>query len=141
MINIWYDTFGLVAIMLAVLIVLIGFWITQKLYNYIYGTTIKVSLWKFVLLFLCIQIIHDVLFYLLVLKTSKPGSNAIFELINNYAKKHGSLSIAGDSFMVVLAVCVAWLLLNNEVSFSTYMICILLSLYMIGYLLYMRWKM
>ena len=141
MINVWYDTFGLVAIMLDVLIVLIGFWITQKLYNYIYGTTIKVSLWKFVLLFLAIQIIHDVLFYLLVLKTSKPGSNAIFELINNYAKKHGSLTIAGDSFMVVLAVCVAWLLLNNEVSFSTYMICILLSLYMIGYLLYMRWKM
>ena len=34
MINIWYDKFGLVAIMLDVLIVLIGFWITQNLYNY-----------------------------------------------------------------------------------------------------------
>ena len=141
MINVWYDTFGLVAIMLDVLIVLIGFWITQKLYNYIYGTTIKVSLWKFLLLFLCIQIIHDFLFYLLVLKPSKAGSNAIFDLIHKYAKKHGSLTIVGDSFMVVLAVCGAWLLLNNDVSFSTYMICILLSLYMIGYLLYMRWKM
>ena len=80
MINVWYDTFGLVAIMLDVLIVLIGFWITQKLYNYIYGTTIKFSLWKFIAIFLCIQIIHDFLFYLLVLKPSKPGSNAIFDL-------------------------------------------------------------
>ena len=140
MINVWYDTFGLVAIMLDVLIVLIGFWITQKLYNYIYGTTIKFSLWKFVLLFLAIQIIHDILFYILVLKPSKPGSNAIFDLINNYGKKHGGLTIVGDSLMVLLAVCLGWLLLTNNVSFSTYMICILLSLYMIGYLLYMKWK-
>ena len=138
MINVWYDKFGLVAIMLDVLIVLIGFWITQQLYNYIFGTTIKVSLWKFVLLFLCIQIIHDVLFYFLVLKTSKPGTNSIFDLINSYGKKHGVYTILGDSLMVVLAVCGAWLLLNNEVSFSTYMICLLLSLYMIGYLLYMK---
>jgi hypothetical protein len=140
MINVWYDTFGLVAIMLDVLIVLIGFWITQKLYNYIYGSTIKFSLWKFIVIFLCIQIIHDFLFYLLVLKPSKPESNAIFDLIHKYAKKHGSLTIVGDSLMVVLAICIGWLLLTNEVSFSTYMICILLSLYMIGYLLYMRWN-
>ena len=93
---------------------------------------------KFIVIFLCVQIIHDFLFYLFVLKPSKPGSNAIFELIHKYAKKHGSLTIVGDSLMVVLAVCVGWLLLTNDVSFSTYMICILLSLYMIGYLLYMR---
>ena len=138
MINVWYDKFGLVAIMLDVLIVLIGFWITQQLYNYIFGTTIKVSLWKFLLLFLCVQIIHDVLFYFLVLKTSKPGTNAILDLINNYGNKHGFLTILGDSLMVALAVCGAWLLLTNDVSFSTYMICILLSLYMIGYLLYTK---
>jgi hypothetical protein len=140
MINVWYDKFGLVAIMLDVSIVLIGFWITQQLYNYFFGTTIKFSFWKFLLLFLAIQIIHDFLFYVLVLKPSKPGSNAIFDLINNYGKKHGSLTIAGDSFMVILAVCVSWLLFTNDVSFSTYMICILLSIYMIGYLLYMRWN-
>ena len=140
MINVWYDKFGLVAIMLDVLIVLIGFWITQKLYNYFFGVTVKVSLWKFILLFLAVQIIHDILFYFLVLKTSSPGSNAIFDLINTYGKKHGGLTIVGDSFMVVLAVCMAWLLMNNNVEFSTYMICILLSLYMIGYLLYMKWQ-
>ena len=140
MINVWYDKFGLVAIMLDVLIVLIGFWITQQLYNYFYGTTIKFSLIKFLLLFLCIQIIHDILFYFLLLKPSKPGSNAIFNLINSYGKKHGGLTILGDSLMVVLAVCMAWLLLTKDVSFSTYMICILLSLYMIGYLLYMKWN-
>ena len=140
MINVWYDKFGLIAIMLDVLIVLIGFWITQQLYNYLFGATVKFSLWKFILLFLCIQIIHDILFYLLILKNSKTGSNAIFDLITSYGNKHGYLTILGDSLMVVLAICVGWLLLTNDVSFSTYMICILLSLYMIGYLLYMRWN-
>ncbi len=140
MINVWYDKFGIIAIMLDVLIVLIGFWITQKLYAYFFGSTVKVSLWKFVLLFLCVQIIHDILFYFLVLKRSSPGSNAIFDLINTYGKKHGALTIVGDSLMVALAVCLAWALLNNGTEFSTYIICILLSLYMIGYLLYMKWQ-
>ena len=138
MINVWYDKFGLVAIMVDVLIVLIGFWITQQLYNYLFGS--KFSLWKFLLLFLSIQIIHDLLFYFLILQPSKPGSNAIFDLIRSYGDKHGGLTIVGDSLMVALAVCLAWLLLSKDVSFSTSMICILLSLYMIGYLLYTKWN-
>jgi len=139
MINIWYDKFGLVAIMLDMLIVLIGFWITQKLYSYFFGIS-KMSLWQFILLFLCVQIIHDILFYFIILKNSPKGSNGIFDLINSYGKKHGLYTILGDSLMVVLSLCLAWLFLNNNVSFSTYIICILLSLYIIGYLLYMRWN-
>ena len=139
MINIWYDRFGLVAIMLDMLIVLIGFWITQKLYSYFFGTS-KMSLWQFILLFLCVQIIHDLLFYFIILKNSPKGSNSIFDLINSYGKKHGLYTILGDSLMVVLSLLLAWVFLNNDVSFSTYIICILLSLYIIGYLLYMRWN-
>jgi len=139
MINIWYDKFGLVAIMLDMLIVLIGFWITQKLYTYFFGTSMKGTVWKFILLFLFVQIIHDILFYVIILKNSK-GSNAILDLINSYGNKHGIYTILGDSLMVVLAVMMAWILLNNDVSFSTYIICILMSLYFIGYLLYAKWK-
>lgn len=150
LINIWYDKFGLVAIMLDMLIVLIGFWITQKLYTYFFGAssissstssnkiTLWDSLWKFLIIFLVVQIIHDILFYLLVLKNSK-GSNAIFDLINSYGNKHGIYTILGDSLMVILSVIMAWILLNNEVKFSTYVICILCSLYIIGYALYMKW--
>ena len=140
MINIWYDRFGLVAIMLDMLIVLIGFWITQKLYNYFFGSSIKISLWKFILMFLCVQIIHDLLFYFIILKNSPKGSNSIFDLINTYGKKHGLYTILGDSLMVVLSLFLAWLFLDNNVSFSTHIICILLSLYIIGYLLYMKWQ-
>ena len=134
-----YDKFGLVAIMLDMLIVLIGFWITQKVYTYFFEDSIKLSLWKFIVLFLVVQIIHDVLFYVLILKNSK-GSNSILDLINSYGAKHGIYTILGDSLMVVLALCLAWLLLTKDVSFSTHIICILLSFYFIGYLLYMKWN-
>jgi hypothetical protein len=140
MINIWYDSFGLVAIMLDMLIVLIGFWITQKLYNYFFGSSIKISLWKFILMFLCVQIIHDLLFYFIILKNSPKGSNSIFDLIYKYGKTHGLYTILGDSLMVVLSLFLAWLFLDNNVSFSTHIICILFSLYIIGYLLYMKWQ-
>ena len=139
LINVWYDKFGLVAIMLDMGIVLIGFWITQQLYPYLFGSSVKVSLWKFILLFLCIQIIHDILFYVLILKNSN-GSNAIFDLINSYGSKHGLYTILGDSLMVVLAICLAWAILNSDIKLSTYIICILLSAYFIGYLLYMKWN-
>lgn len=140
MINVWYDKFGIIAIMLDMLIVLIGFWITQKLYNYFFGVSVKLSLslWKFIVLFLCVQIIHDILFYVLILKNSK-GSNAILDLINSYGNKHGIYTILGDSLMVFLAISLAYVLLNNETTFSTYIIYILLSLYFIGYLLYTKW--
>jgi hypothetical protein len=139
LINVWYDKFSLVAVMLDMGIVLIGFWITQQLYPYVFGSSVKFALWKFIVLFLCIQIIHDVLFYFLILKNSN-GSNAIFDLINSYGSKHGLYTILGDSLMVVLAICLAWIILNNDIKISTYIIFILLSAYFIGYLLYMKWN-
>ena len=93
---------------------------------------------KFILLFLVVKIIHDILFYVLILKKSK-GSNAILDLINSYGNKHGLYTILGDSLMVFLAISLAYVLLNNETTFSTYIIYILLSLYFIGYLLYTKW--
>ena len=46
MINVWYNQFGIIAIMLDVLIVLIGFWITQWLYGKIFGSDKDFQLWK-----------------------------------------------------------------------------------------------
>ena len=140
LINVWYDKFGLVAIMLDCLIVLIGFWISQWLYKYFFGDSDKsFVLWKFILLFLAVQIAHDFLFYFLILKNSS-GSNSIIDLIKSYGNKHGALTVLGDSLMVVLAILVAYGLLQSNAEFSTYIICMLLSLYFIGYLLYSKWQ-
>ena len=141
-INVWYDQFGIIAIMIDVLIVLIGFWLTQWLYTKLFaadGNNDTISLLKFILLFLAIQITHDFLFYFLILKTSK-GSNGIIDLMKKYGDKHGALTVLGDSIMVLLAILTTYGLLNMNSEFSTYIICLLLSLYIIGYLLYQRWE-
>lgn len=137
-INVWYDKFGLVAIMLDLLIVLIGFWITQWLYKKIFGEN-AFTLWKFILLFLAVQIIHDFLFYFIVIRTSK-GTNGIIDLMLNYGKKHGVLTIVGDSLMVILAVLMSYGLLSMNLEFGSYVIILLSTLYFIGYLLYQKWN-
>lgn len=123
--------------MLDVLIVLIGFWITQWLYTTLFDKDFQ--LWKFILLFLAVQITHDLLFYFLIVKISK-GSNGIIDLIKKYGNKHGIGTITGDSLMVVLTILTTYGLLSLDTSFGTYVIFLLCSLYVIGYLLYQRWE-
>jgi hypothetical protein len=136
-INVWYDKFGIVAILIDVFIVLIGFWLTTWLYPYIFKTT-TVELWKFLVLFLIIQIIHDLLFYVLI-KSTRTGSNAIFDLMLNYGKTHGVYTILGDSLIVVLSVLLWWLFTTNNLQYGNVLGICLLSLYIIGYVLYSKW--
>jgi hypothetical protein len=75
---------------------------------------------------------------LLSLKTSK-GSNAIIDLMLNYGNKHGALTVVGDSLMVVLAIIITYWYMSANVDFGTYILILLLSLYLIGFLLYQKW--
>ena len=139
-INLWYDQFGIIAIMLDILIVLIGFWITQWLYGKLFdNSNNKFQLWKFILLFLIVQIIHDFSFYFLIIKRSK-GSNSVIDLMKKYGNKHGALTVVGDSIMVVLALLATYGLLTMNTSFGSYIISLLVSVYLICYLLYQRWQ-
>ena len=49
--------------------------------------------------------------------------------MKSYGNKHGALTVLGDSLMVVLAILVAYGLLQSNAEFSTYIICMLVSLY------------
>ena len=57
----------------------------------------------------------------------------------NYGNKHGALTVVGDSLMVVLAIVMTYLYLNANMDFGTYILILLLSLYLIGFLLYQKW--
>jgi uncharacterized protein YacL len=59
----WYETYRLSAVVADVLILVIGMIIARYLYNYIFS---EFSLFKFIILALGIQIIHDILFYILL---------------------------------------------------------------------------
>jgi hypothetical protein len=112
------------------LILFIGIIIARFLYKYLFGTTF--SIWKFTGLAVCIQIIHDVLFYLLF-KNTPVGYNAMLDFFKGYAKEVGSGAIIGDSCMMILAC-----LLSSH--FATYsinlnIILLVISSYFIPYMI------
>jgi hypothetical protein len=137
-VNIWYDQFGIIAFMLDIIIIFIAFWVTQWLYTKLFGNA-EFQLWKFVLLFLLVQVIHDITFYNLIVKGSN-GSNAILELFKKYGNKHGYFAVLGDSVLITLSTLLAYGLLSMNTPFGTYIIYLLLSIYAVGYLLYQRWE-
>jgi hypothetical protein len=142
-INEWYDQFGLVAILLDITIVLIGFWLTMWFYQLVWGSK-DIVFWKFLALFLVIQIIHDIGFYFLIINPVPKGHNAIIDLMKRYGERHGGLTVLGDSLMVILAVVIWWCISGGfnwfeGVAFGGLIGVLLVSLYMIGYGLFTKW--
>jgi hypothetical protein len=129
----WYNNFGLSAVILDVLILVIGFIITRFLYNKIFS---EFSIIKFLLLALIIQIIHDVLFYYLLIKPMPTGANRIFDLLKEYGNEVQSGAIIGDSFMMIISVLFASLLAGANVNIN--IIIIVCMIYLIPYLINMQ---
>jgi hypothetical protein len=104
--NVWYDKFGILAVIADVFIILIGFVIAQYIYTiYImpyYGWNPVV----FILLVLFIQIVHDIAFYFLVVLPIPIGHNAMIDMYKAYAKENGSQIIIGDAMLMMASFLV-----------------------------------
>jgi len=125
----WYNNFGLSAVLIDVLILIIGFIITRFLYNKIFS---KFSIIKFVLLALVVQVVHDILFYYLLVKPMPVGANRIFDLFKEYGNEVGSGAITGDSFMMIISILFASLLAGTSININ--IIIIVFAVYLIPYL-------
>ena len=125
----WYNKYQLSAVLADVLILVIGIILARFFYKYLFKTF---TIWKFTLLAVCIQIIHDLLFYFLF-KSLPVGYNSMFDFFKGYAKEVGAGAILGDSFMMILAC----LLSSNFATYSlnTNIIVIVISLYFIPYMI------
>jgi hypothetical protein len=132
----WYNDFGLSAVIIDVLILIIGFIITRFLYNKIFS---EFSIIKFLLLALIVQIIHDVLFYYLLVKPMPVGANRIFDIFKDYGVEVGGGAIIGDSFMMILSILFASFLAgtgaNTNSNINTNIIIIVFAVYLIPYLI------
>lgn len=99
--NSWYDKFGLQAVIADVFIILIGFIIAQYIYtNYImpyYGWNAII----FLLLVVCVQIIHDLALYFFIILPFPKGHNTIIDIYKIYAQENGSQIIIGDSLLMI----------------------------------------
>ena len=125
----WYKKYQLSAVLADVLILFIGIILARFFYNYLFSTF---SIWKFTLLAVCIQILHDILFYFFF-KMIPKGHNSMLDFFKEYAKEVGVGAIAGDSFMMILSCLIS----SNFATFNlnTNIICLVISLYFFPYMI------
>jgi hypothetical protein len=126
----WYKKFSLSAAIADTLILFIGIIITRFLYGFIFK---EFNIIFFTALALLIQIIHDILFYLLFLN-APLGYNYMLDFFKLYAKEVGVKAILGDSFMMILAC----LLSSYFATFNLNMniITLVISAYFLPYMIY-----
>jgi len=126
----WYKKFTLSAVIADVFILIIGVIITRYIYKYFFN---EFSIIKFTALAVCVQIIHDVLFYLLF-KNTPLGYNYMLDFFKKYADEMGASAILGDSFMMIMSCLLtsyfATFNLNNNI------IILIISVYFIPYMIY-----
>ena len=101
----------------------------------VYKLNIKVNLFTFILLGVGLCVIHDILFYLLF-KNIPRGSNNMLDFFKDYAKDLGTTAIIGDVILVINAIILQALL--NTKSKKTNIITLLIGIYLIPYIIYMK---
>jgi hypothetical protein len=139
-INEWYDLYGLNAIIMDTLSVVIGFILASIIYPFVFG---EFNLVYYLLVVLGVQITHDYLFWRYVIVPLPDGHNKVIDTMKKYAESAKGGAIIGDSIMYILAIPIASVLLymsqsmgDSGVSFLIGLIVFML--YPIMYLLYTK---
>jgi hypothetical protein len=96
----WYSTFHIGAAMADILILVIGMILARAVFTYF---ELEWNVWKFLLVALVIQILHDSLFYVFFMAVPR-GTNRMMDVFQDYAKEVSFKAILGDSVMLSMAV-------------------------------------
>tara|TARA_B100000902_G_C27070783_1_gene793915 strand:+ start:258 stop:785 length:528 start_codon:yes stop_codon:yes gene_type:complete len=137
-INNWYNNLKWTAVILDVLSIMIGFYISKLIYDYLLKNnyiTIKNEFIIFILIVLIVQIIHDFGFYFLVIKQVPYGKNRVIDEFKSYANIVGINAVIGDSLMYIFATPILYFIIQNT-SNNVNIFTSLVSLYLIGYLIH-----
>jgi hypothetical protein len=107
--NVWYNRFKLSAVIADVVIILIGFAVARHVYTeWVYPT----QDWNpayFTGTLVGVQVIHDILFYLGIIRPIPQGQNAMIDVFKEYSEG-GAKVIAGDSAMMIGSSVLAMIL-------------------------------
>jgi uncharacterized protein YacL len=126
----WYSQYNLSAVIADVLIILIGLIIARAIYYYIFD---NFSILKFILVAVVVQVIHDILFYILF-KNVPRGMNRMLDTFKDYASEVSYKAILSDSGMMVMAAIIASYLAGE--SLNKNIIVLVVAVYALPYLLY-----
>ncbi len=98
--NLWYNRFKLSAVISDIFIILIGFVLSRYIYSeYIYPVYDWNPLY-FTGATVGVQLVHDILFYLGIIKQLPQGHNAMIDVMKEYADGGGYKILGGDAAMV-----------------------------------------
>lgn len=104
--NKWYDKYGLLAVIADVFIILIGFMIAQYIYTIFIKPKYGWNIIIFLILLVFIQVIHDILLYLLVILPFPKGHNGIIDIYKEYANENSYKIIIGDTCLMLMSAFV-----------------------------------
>jgi hypothetical protein len=128
--KVWYKKYLLSAVLADVSLIFLGFVIARALYYSIFD---EFSTFNFILLLVIIQVIHDILFYVMITSIPK-GVNRIIDILKDYADEISYFAILGDSAMMISAALIAGYIANFDVNINLIMLAFLV--YILQFILY-----
>jgi len=135
-INVWYNEFGVNAVIADVLSIVLGFLIAQLVYRTFVFPHIGWSLPVFVAVLLAIQVTHDLLFYYGVIQPIPAGHNGMIDVFKAYAASGQGRILVADAAMMVGSALIASTLAGLPVSATLFVGS--LAIYAIPYILTTR---
>ena len=126
----WYADFGVVAVASDILIIVLGIALAILISPGISG-------WNLVGLAVLIQVVHDVLFYVGVIRGVPAGQNKIIDLFKKYAAEGSWKIILADAAMVGSSVLLMEYLENN-ISDDSIRFTGILAVYSLLYIIYTK---
>jgi hypothetical protein len=136
-VNVWYDQFGLAAVMSDVGIIAIGLAIARYAYSNLFMAQEGWSIWYFIALAVFIQLVHDVAFKYLVIDKIPAGHNDMIDVFKAYVVG-GAKILAADAAMVVGSIGIGAFLKAHDFHYtvSTFLV----SAYALSYILFTNVK-
>lgn len=125
----WYAKFGMTAVLSDVLVIVLGIQLALFIEP-------KISVQYLAVIAVCIQIVHDILFYFLVIETVPHGQNEMIDLFKEYAAENSYKIVLYDSAMIAGTVFLADYL--SKINESSVNFIGLLTVYALTYIVYTK---
>jgi len=130
-INMWYDRFGVIAYVLDVSSMVIGFVLAQLITYAIGGSY---SLLFFLIVVVAVQMVHDILFGLFLVPLIPEGENDIMDLMKSYTTMKGSEWVLVVDAIYMILTTLGALALYKLPSYITWFNLLFVT-YVTGYIL------
>jgi hypothetical protein len=125
----WYAKFGPVAVLSDCLIIILGIMLASLIYP-------TASTLELILLALTVQLVHDLLFYVLVIEKLPEGQNGVIDLFKKYASENGYHILIADALMVVASILGHDILETQSIEVTSFLG--FLAAYAISYMIYTK---